>query len=194
LREIFALAQAAPSTCNVQPWTVHVVSGAATERLRAALVEASATAAPSLDYPFVGVYQGIYRERQSDSARTLYDAMGIAREDRAGRMAAFIRNYSMFDAPHAAFICMDESFGVREAADCGMYAQTLMLAMTAHGIASCPQMALGMYADTVRRQLGFPAGSKILFGISFGYEDTAVAANAARVGRCPLSEIVTFHD
>ncbi len=27
LREVFALAQFAPSNCNAQPWTPHVVSG-----------------------------------------------------------------------------------------------------------------------------------------------------------------------
>ena len=31
LREVFALAQCAPSNCNVQPWMPHVVSGAQTE-------------------------------------------------------------------------------------------------------------------------------------------------------------------
>ena len=40
LREVFELAQLAPSNCNVQPWVPHVVSGEALRRLTAALVEA----------------------------------------------------------------------------------------------------------------------------------------------------------
>ena len=40
LREVFELAQWSPSNCNVQPWTPHVVSGEALQRLRAALVAA----------------------------------------------------------------------------------------------------------------------------------------------------------
>ena len=40
LREVFELAQWAPSNCNVQPWTPHVVSGETLRELRAALVEA----------------------------------------------------------------------------------------------------------------------------------------------------------
>jgi nitroreductase len=39
----------------------------------------------------------------------------------------------------------------RVAADMGSYAQTLLLAMTAYGIASCPQALLTFYADTVPR-------------------------------------------
>ena len=37
LREVFELAQWAPSNCNVQPWTPHVVSGEVLRRLRDAL-------------------------------------------------------------------------------------------------------------------------------------------------------------
>src|SRR6185369_10147682 len=40
LHEVFALAPCAPSNCNVQPWTPHVVSGEKLRRLREALVAA----------------------------------------------------------------------------------------------------------------------------------------------------------
>ena len=88
--------------------------------------------------------------------------------DRAGRHAAYVRNHAFFDAPHAVFIFMPHPFDTREATDIGMYAQTLMLAFTARGIASCAQGALGLYPNIVRRHLGLPAGHKLLFGISFG--------------------------
>jgi nitroreductase len=68
----------------------------------------------------------------------------------------------------------------------GVYAQTLLLAMTSRGIASCAQGALGEYPDIVRRHLGLGIAERLMFGISFGYEDPAVKANAARVGRAPL--------
>jgi nitroreductase len=140
LRAIFTLAQCAPSNCNTQPWSVQVVSGAACEALRQRLARAALD--PALhtpDYPYDGSYSGAYRERQHDAAAQLHGAMAIARDDRTGRARSFLRNFSFFDAPHAAFIFLPEPFDLREAADCGMYAQTLMLAMTAHGVASCPQ-------------------------------------------------------
>lgn len=88
---------------------------------------------------------------------------------------------------------MPAPFDTREAADIGMYAQTLMLALTARGIASCAQGALGLFPEIIREQLGIPQNYKLLFGISFGYEDRSVKANEARVGRAPLDDSVRFH-
>lgn len=194
LREVFGLAQCAPSNCNTQPWIVHVVSGAAGQRLRQTLVQAAIDPAQHQpDFAFDGRYPGVYKTRQHDSAMRLYEAMGIAREDRAARGQAMLRNFAMFDAPHAAFIFLPEPFGLREATDCGMYAQTLMLALTAHGLASCAQGALSFHPQHVRKALGVPAEHKLLFGLSFGYEDTAAAANQCRVPRAGLEEAVRFH-
>lgn len=194
LHEVFALAQCAPSNCNVQPWVAHVVSGAALQRLRRHLVDAGRSGRPHhADWPADGRFEGIYRERQVDAAVQLYGAMGVARDDRAGRHAAYVRNHEFFDAPHVLFIFMPRPFDTREAADIGMYAQTLMLALTARGIASCAQGALGLYPDIVRCHLGVANDHRLLFGVSFGYEDKASKANAARVGRAALHDAVTFH-
>ena len=194
VREAFALAQLAPSNCNVQPWTPHVVSGEALRRLRAALVDAGLSDRPmnpdfGADYKFFGVH----RERQIDAAQQLYGAMGVERRDVAGRHAAFIRNHASFDAPHVVFVFMADGFAEREAADIGMWAQTLMLALTARGVASCAQGALSLYPDIVREHLGVPSQQKLLFGVAFGYEDGSVKANAARVGRAALDDAVRFH-
>lgn len=68
-----------------------------------------------------------------------------------------------------------------------------MLALVARGIASCAQGALGLFPDIIREQLGIPAHYKLLFGISFGYEDRSLKANAARVGRATIDDAVRFH-
>jgi nitroreductase len=145
------------------------------------------------DFPYDGRYPGVYKERQHDAAAQLYGAMGIARDDKAARGRAMLANYAFFGAPHAAFICLPEPFGLREAADCGIYLQTLMLLMTAKGLASCPQAALGFPAPVVREVLGLPSNLRVLFGLSFGFEDTTAPANQCRVGRAALNEAVSFH-
>ena len=194
LHEIFALAQCAPSNCNVQPWTPHVVSGEKLQRLRDALVAAGMRDDPiKPDWPADGKFTGIYRERQVGAAQALYGAMGVARSDAVGRKLAYIRNHAFFDAPHAVLIFMPEPFDTREAADIGMFAQTLMLVLTSRGIASCAQGALGLFPDIVREQLNVPSNYKLLFGISFGYEDHEVKANAARVDRAKIDDVVRFH-
>jgi nitroreductase len=147
----------------------------------------------SLDFPYDGVYHGVYKERQYGSAQALYDAVSIAREDKAKRHEQFMRNFRFFDAPHAAFLFLPEPFGLREAADLGIYAQTLMLAMTAHGLGSCPQTALSFQADFVRETLGVSAGNKLLFGVSFGYPQAEAPVNRCTTDRAALEQCVTFH-
>jgi nitroreductase len=194
LREVFALAQWAPSNCNVQPWTPHVVSGEALSRLRAALVDAAMRDEPiKPDWPAEGKFVGVYRERQVDAAVKLYGAMGVERRDLEARKLAYIRNHAFFDAPHVVFIFMPEPFDTREATDIGMYAQTLMLALAARGVASCAQGALGLFPDIVREHLQIPSNYRLLFGVSFGYEDPEAKANAARVGRAEVDDAVHFH-
>lgn len=194
LREVFALAQWSPSNCNIQPWVPHVVSGARLDALRDDLVAAARAGEPMTpDFEARASYPGRYRDRQVDAARRLYGAMGVARDDRAGRDAAYLRNQAAFGAPHAVFVFMHEPFGAREATDVGMWAQSLMLAMTSRGMASCAQGALGLYPPVVRRHLGLDESHRLMFGIAFGYEDPTVAANDARTDRVPLDEAVVFH-
>ena len=104
-----------------------------------------------------------------------------------------MRNFDFFGAPHVIFLCMHDWCGIREAGDVGMYAQTLMLAMAAHGIGSCPQTALGMCVDVVREYLELPADQKVFIGISFGYADDSLINNA-RIPRAELDASVRYLD
>ncbi len=194
LAQIFETAQLAPSNCNVQPWVVHVVSGDAVAAMRTGLFNHVTSGAPATpDFPLTGSYPGDYRTRQIGAAVALFDATGVARADKTARMRSMLRNFEMFDAPHALFLFMPEWAGWREAADCGMYAQSLMLAMAAHGVGSCAQGALSHYAGFVKIELGVAEEMKLLFGMSFGYADPAHPANAAHTSRAALSDAVVFH-
>lgn len=193
LREVFELAQLAPSNCNIQPWQVFVASGATRDELKKRMVERAMSGTPvNPDFEHLPNFEGVYRKRQVDCAVELYNNMGIARDDKMGRMRATLRNFELFDAPHVCFIGMDKSFGVTVALDVGMYTQSLMLVMAANGIGSCAQGSMRYYPDDVREVFGVGENTAILLGISFGYEDEAVAANKTRVGRAPLGENVVF--
>lgn len=194
LEKIFNLAQRAPSNCNTQPWLTHVVCGEKLEVLRQRMHDNAMLGKMTLDYPFSGKYDGVYRERQYDAAAQLYGAVGVGREEKHKRMEVFMRNYRFYEAPHVAFLFLPEPFGLREAADLGMYAQTLMLALAGFGLGSCPQTSLGFHADLVREVLGVEPSNKLLFGISFGYEDKSDPISNTRVGRCGLESATIFHD
>ena len=193
LQKIFETARWAPSGTNVQPWHICVASGEVRDQLRAGLLERATNRVPVVtDHPGDGRLGDPWRERKRGCARALYGAMDIEWDDKPGRGRAALRNHELFDAPHVAFLCMHELFGIQSAADVGMYAQTLMLAMTVNGIASCAQGSLRNYPELVREAFGLEPEMKVLFGISFGYEDPAVPANQARTDRAPVAETVQF--
>lgn len=193
LESIFTLAQRAPSNCNIQPWKVYVASGELKNRLRDQMVDLVVKGVPfDSDYDYPDHFDGEYRKRQVECAVELYNHMGIGRGDKEGRMRATLRNFQMFDAPHVVFIGMDKLFGASVAIDVGMYIQTLMLSMTAHGVGSCAQGSMRYYPKLVREAFNLDDDTHILLGISFGYEDTSVAANKTWIDREPLSSTTQF--
>ncbi|MDN3638870.1 nitroreductase [Simiduia curdlanivorans] len=191
IKAIFTAAQQAPSNCNSQPWRVWLVRGEACERLRQQLVTAvSQGEIYPQDFTSVENFSGLYRERQIDCARALYDAMGIERTDKPARLDAMLRNYAFFDAPQVLFIGMNKAFGYNNALDVGIYVQSLVLAMHAAGLGACVQGALAHHAPLVRQFVNMPDDVGLLTGISFGYP-APTPANSARTTRANFDEVVT---
>jgi hypothetical protein len=96
---------------------------------------------PTANSP-ASIASGRSTPRCSSTARWASSATTAPRRDWAYR-----RNLEFFGAPHAVLVFMHGEFEEREAVDLGIYAQTLMLAMTARGIACCAQ---GRSASTRR--------------------------------------------
>jgi nitroreductase len=193
LQKIFTDAQLSPSNCNVQPWRIHVVSGAKKDELKDKLVEELMSGKePNPDFDWRVRYKGIHRDRQFESANALYSSMGIERSDKQSRLTALIRNWTFFDAPHALFFTMEKYLNIMGAVDIGIYAQTLAMLMNENGIANCFQGALGQFPDPVRKFLHIPDNFGILFGMAFGYADEKVPVNTTRTDRVPIENSVVF--
>ncbi|NDJ59280.1 nitroreductase [Enterobacteriaceae bacterium 4M9] len=195
IHEVLQDAQCAPSNCNTQPWHVHIVSGETKQALTQAMLRNDELGKISPDFSFdYADFYGDYFARSQEQAKQYYEVLGIARDDKAQRHDALLRNYAFFGAPHAAFLFMP-SFGdnVRVAGDMGMYGQNFLLSLAARGYAGIPQTLLGFHADTVREMLGVSDNYRLLFGISFGYEDVDARANRLRMDRIPVEQSVVFH-
>lgn len=193
LEHVFEIAQQSPSNCNTQPWQAFVASGEVKDNLRQKFLDRQQNGIPgNPDFEYVSRFDGEYRKRQVECAVALYNEMGIARDDKEGRLRAVRRNFEFFDAPHIVFIGMDRTFGSTIALDVGIYAQTLMLTMHAFGIASCAMGSMRAYPDLVREAFDLDEQTGILLGISFGYEDPEVDANRTRTVREPLANSVLF--
>lgn len=195
LRSVLEDAQLAPSNCNTQPWQVHIASGSKRDELKAALLAADEANHRTPDFSFaVPDYGGVYHQRAKDQGAAYYQAIGVAREAVEDRRAAGRYNLAFFGAPHVAFLFMPNvGDNVRVAGDIGMYAQTFLLSLTAHGLGGIPQTSLGSYAGTIRDILGVDPSLKMLFGMSFGYPDEKSLANHYRIEKAPIDESVTFH-
>ena len=196
MKDIFELASWAPSNCNVQPWSVHVLSGDACDRMREKMVaKASTDSAGNPDFPWQGKFTGDYKARQICSALGLWEHQGVTRDNPEKRAWSWMRNFEFFDAPHIAFIFVTDEFPelVRLAGDVGMYSQTLMLAMADAGIGSCPQTSVSCFPDLVREELGIESQYKLMMGLSFGYIDESDPANKLRTERDSLDKTTHFY-
>jgi nitroreductase len=195
LRSVLEDAQRAPSNCNTQPWQVHIVSGVKRDQLSKAILADDEAGRYKLDFSFdLDDFHGVYRQRAREQGAAYYQAIGIAREAKEERQTATRLNLSFFNAPHVALLFMPKvGDNVRVAGDLGMYAQTFLLSLNAHGLGGIPQTMLGMYADTIREVLDIDASSQMLFGISFGYPDETHPANVYRIGKASIEESVNFH-
>jgi nitroreductase len=185
----------APSNCNTQPWQTHIISGEKLKELSEALLKENQAQKFSPDFSFdLDDYHGRYKERHFGLGKAMYEAFGVGREDKEGRRATSNLNYEFFGAPHVAIPFMP-SFGdnVRVGGDIGMYGQTFLLSLTAHGLAGIPQTSLGFFAGTIKEILNVPDELKIMFGISFGYADPNSPGNTIHVGRDPLARTVVYH-
>lgn len=191
---ITAAAGRVPSWCNAQPWQVIVTAPPQTARLSAALLHAVETDAPAPDLDWPKRYTGVYQDRRRTCGFQLYEAVGIARDDRAARHAQMLENYRFFGAPHVAIVTSDADLGPYGAMDTGGFVATFTLAAQALGVASIPQAAIAAYAPTLRRTLDIPDDRLILCAISFGYADPDHPANTFRTDRASLDQVIDWRD
>lgn len=190
LHTLLRAARRAPSGANLQPGSFIAVRGAARERLSDALLQACrAGRHEQEDYSyFPRPMPMTLRKRQVSAAQALYGALGVGRDDAAGRHLQFERNYRFFDAPVALLVTIEHDFGSGGYMDLGMSIHGLMLAAQAHGLASCAIGALASFPQLIRSQLGLDAQSRVVCGLALGYADPDAPVNRTRTTRCALDE------
>lgn len=195
IQRVLEDSQRTPSNSNTQPWNVHIVSGKKREELSSALMAAVQRGEFSMDFSYGPQdYCGVYAKRYAEQGEIRNKEQGISRDDAEARMKSAMQNYTFFNAPHVALLFMPQvGDNVRAAADVGMYGQTFLLSLVAHGLSGVPQTSIGMLAKTVRDVLGISDDMKLLFAISFGYPEEDELEKTP-MPRATLAESVTFHE
>ena len=183
IETLFAMAQKAPSWCNIQPWRLTLTTQSATESIRKALVETAKSSEPNPDIPFPSIYPEPYGGCRKECGIALYGAMDITRENKEGRYDAWLRNYEIFDAPHLLVVSRDERLGEYATLDVGVWLGTLLVAAESMGIQTCAMASIAAYPDLLREQLDIPAEETILVGIAMGRADNSKKVNSVRTTR-----------
>lgn len=193
LRAILTTAARAPSGSNTQPWQVHVVTGAARQRVIDAVAESIDTQAGDPEYRYYpDDWFEPYLARRRKVGLDLYRLLGLTRENKAGMAAQHRRNFQFFDAPVGLFFSMDRRFQLGSWLDMGMFIQNVMLAARGHGLETCPQAAWIFHGPAMHRALRLSDDHVLLCGMSLGVEDTTAIENTLRTERAPVEEFTTF--
>jgi nitroreductase len=195
LREIVALGRHAPSGSNIQPWRVHVLTGAALARVGGVIQRAFLDDEPGhkRDYeyytdPIVEPY--LARRRQCGWG--LYGTLGIDRGDHEKSKAYRATNYIFFGAPAGLVFTIDRALEKGSWLDYGMFLQTLMLAARARGLHTCAEASIASYPDIVRRELGMTGEWTVICGMAMGYADEAALVNTFQPPRIALEDYAEF--
>ena len=152
--EIIEVAKWAPSSMNTQPWY----------------------------FPMKEAYEGAHRKRQIDIAVQLFDAMGIARDDKVRRTDWVMRGFRQFDAPVSLVLTYDK---VLEPAaisqfDLGALSHAIVLAAWERGL-GCVINGQGiMQSSVVHEHAGIPDDQHIMICIAMGYPDESFVANTVK--------------
>ena len=133
-----------------------------------------------------------YSDRLQLFGRVFYSALGIDRTDMEARGRQTARNLIFFDAPIAAFFTVDRRLEAGSWFDCGLLAQTFMLAAKARGLDTCAQIFLTKYHSVVRRHLPIDDSQIMLCGMSIGYADTSSVEYTINMPRIPVDEFASL--
>jgi nitroreductase len=193
LQRVLSTAARTPSSGNMQPWRVYLLTGAPLAEMKKRAAERVAAGDPGDEREYQMYPPDLkspYRDRRFAAAERRYAPLGIPRGDKRARDEAAAANWDCFGAPAALFCYIDHGMGLPQWADTGMFLQTVMLLLRAEGLHSCPQMAWSVYRKTVADVVSPPDGLILFCGMSIGFEDTSTGH--APSDRAPLSETVTF--
>ncbi len=195
IQEVIEIAKGAPSSMNTQPWFFHVITGEPLERIREGNTERMlAGAEVQREIPVRGGYEGIHRQRQIEVAVQLFEAMGIARDDKERRQDWVMRGFRQFDAPVSIVMTYDKSLEPATIShfDLGAVVYGLVLAAWTRGLGTVINGQGIMQSAVVREHAQIPEWQTIMTCIAMGYPNHEFSANDVKSRRTPNEDIVTF--
>lgn len=195
IRELLEIASMAPSGTNIQPWKVHVVTGATRERLEREVLAHRETRPEDNKAEFARTdkRKEPYLSRMRTLGKDMYGRIGIPKGDEAASWRQWGRNWSFFDAPVGLIFTIDKDLDSMSFLDIGMFMQTFMLAAKDRGLDTCAQGAWNLFWTATRRVLSIPDDEYIIAGMALGYADDEHPVNGVVASREAFESFATFH-
>ena len=192
---ILNIAARAPSGSNIQPWKVYAIAGELKQRMTTALLDAHYHHQEDhkREYNYYPVnWRDPYLARRRACGWGLYGTLGITKGDAQRMSRQHARNYEFFGAPVGLFFTLDRDMEIGSWLDLGMFIQSVMIAASGFGLATCPQAAFAVYPKIVCPMLGIPDSEQLVCGLSLGHLDPDEPANRFWTEREDAAAFTTY--
>jgi nitroreductase len=195
IEEVLTMAMRSPSSMNTQPYHFHVITGAPLDRIRKGNTERILAGVPdSREFRKGHPFEGVHRDRQVGCAIQLFEAMGIARDDKEARQDWVLRGFRQFDAPVCVIITYDRVLDGSDDTpfDCGAVTTALVNAAWSKGLGCVINSQGIMQSPVVREHAGIPDDQVIMKAVAIGWPDPDFPANMVTITRRAVSEAARF--
>ncbi len=196
IREILEIAGRAPSGMNTQPWEFAVLTGDVIERVKNANIEMLDSSAPIGlgNPPGEKSPDTVYRRRQVELARMIFNLMDIHREDTKKRAQWLKRGFRFFDAPAAIIIMLDRALPEPgPLLDLGAVMQTICLAAMNYGLGTCIESQGVSFPVVLRKYTKISESKRMIISIALGYPDPDFPVNKLESTREPVENTTSWH-
>lgn len=199
IEDILRVAARAPSGTNVQPWKVHVLTGAARQALSDKILavhnDPAALQAHREEYDYYPrQWISPYIDRRRKIGWDLYSLLGIAKGDKARMHEQHGRNYKFFDAPVGFIFTIDRILGQGSWLDFGMFLENIMIAARGRGLDTCAQAAFTLFHRVIEEHLGLPESEMVVCGMALGHADNDAVENQLVTEREAVEVFARFHE
>lgn len=195
IREILETACRAPSAMNTQPWEFTVITKEVLDSVIESVIEKfRAGEKPHSEHSVTGwPLESIYRHRQVELAKQIFQLIDIKREDTDRRMQWMESGLRFFNAPVAILICVDRMLAEGTPVfDIGAVSQNICLTALRYGLGTCIQDQGVMYPEVLRKLCNIPDAKQIIIAIAIGYPNWDFPVNQLESPRESVDEITTW--
>lgn len=192
---ILDVAARAPTSTNMQPWRVYVLTGAALRRMTdkaCAAFDAEPDQHKS-EFPYYPAqFFEPYLSRRRKLGFAMYDLVGIQKGDKERMRLQHRRNLEFFDAPVGLLFTLNRQLPQALFIDYGAFFQNIMIAARARGLDTCMQLIWADMHRVVEAELKLGADEMLIAGMALGYADPDALINRLRSERQPAADFATF--